>query len=69
MLLIIRVSQRDLTCLGGSAGVLGSAFVAGVFRWTGSAPNGSSVDNIISNFPSFLPAPSVDNVKNRLGEK
>ncbi|WP_374557893.1 hypothetical protein [Aquitalea pelogenes] len=53
--------------LGGS--VLGAFFGQAALRWTGSVLNSNGVNNAISNFPSFLPTPSVESEKSQPGIK
>jgi len=50
-------------------GGAGSAIGTGTFRWAGSSLNSSSVNNVISNFPSFLPTPSVVSDTNSKADK
>jgi len=50
---------------GGAGSVIGT----GTFRWAGSSLNSSSVNNVISNFPSFLPTPSVASDTNSKADK
>ena len=50
-------------------GGAGSAIGTGTFRWAGASLNSSSVNNVISNFPSFLPTPSVVSDTNSKADK
>jgi len=44
---------------GAAAGSIGTVFGANVLRWTGSTLSGNGANTIISNFPSFIPMPSM----------